>query len=166
MSETTTVSANASDNVGVSRVELYVDGGLAGSDTTPRTQIAWNTTRPRTAAIAFRPGPSTPRGNVGSSAVVNVTVSNSTGGGGQLIVNGGFEGSASPWDALGGRLLVDGRNQHSGTGYDPRASNNASGSEYQTVNDPGASHPANLTFWLNITTSESLHDGLRLRLFV
>ena len=33
--------------------------------------------------------------------------------------------------------------------------NNASGNEYQTVTIP-AGHPANLTFWLNITTSESL----------
>ena len=44
MSGTTTVSANASDNVGVIRVELYVDGGLIGSDTTSPYQIAWNTT--------------------------------------------------------------------------------------------------------------------------
>ena len=44
---------------------------------------------------------------------------------------------------------------HSGTGYSILgAYNNASGSEYQTVSIP-AGHPANYTFWLNITTSES-----------
>jgi hypothetical protein len=32
--------------------------------------------------------------------------------------------------------------------------NSASGSEYQTVTIP-ATHPANLTFWLNITSNES-----------
>ena len=58
--------------------------------------------------------------------------------------------------ALGERLLVERRVPHSGTGYSILgAYNNASGTEYQTVNIP-ASHPANLTFWLNITTSESL----------
>ena len=95
-------------------------------------------------------------GNVGSSAVVSVTVSNATGGGGQLIVNGGFEGSASPWTLSGAAFWSTGGNHHSGTGYSILgASNNASGAEYQTVSIP-AGHPANLTFWLNITTSESL----------
>ena len=44
---------------------------------------------------------------------------------------------------------------HSGTGYSILgAYNNASGSEYQTVSIP-SSHPANYSFWLNISTSES-----------
>ena len=44
---------------------------------------------------------------------------------------------------------------HSSTGYSILgAYNNASGSEYQTVTIP-SSAPANYTFWLNITTSES-----------
>ena len=94
-------------------------------------------------------------GNVGSSVVVTVNVSNATGGG-QLIVNGGFEGSPSPWTLTGAAFWSTGGNDHSGTGYSILgASNNASGSEYQTVTIP-AGHPANLTFWLNITTSESL----------
>ena len=95
-------------------------------------------------------------GNVGSSATVNVTVSNGGGGGGQLIVNGGFEGSAAPWTLAGDAYWSTGGNQHSGTGYTVLGFyNNASGNEYQTVTIP-AGHPANLTFWLNITTSESL----------
>ena len=54
------------------------------------------------------------------------------------------------------RVLVDGRYARSGTGYAILgAYNNASGSAYQTVSIP-AGHPANLTFWLNVTTSESL----------
>jgi hypothetical protein len=87
--------------------------------------------------------------------VVNVTVSNAAAGG-ELIVNGGFEGSASPWTLSGDAYWSNGGNQHSGTGYSVLGFyNNASGSEYQTVSIP-ATHPANLTFWLQITTSEGL----------
>ena len=94
-------------------------------------------------------------GNVGSSATVGVTVSNATSGG-ELIVNGGFEGSVSPWALSGSAFWSTGGNHRSGTGYSILgAGNNASGAEYQTVTIP-AGHPANLSFWLNITTSESL----------
>jgi subtilisin family serine protease len=156
VSNTVTVAANASDNVGVSRVELYVDGVLTGTDTIAPYQIAWNTTTATNASHGLQTRAFDAAGNVGSSTVVNVTVSNATGGGGQLIVNGGFEGSASPWTLSGSAFWSTGGNHHSGTGYSILgASNNASGAEYQTVSIP-AGHPANLTFWLNITTSESL----------
>jgi bacillolysin len=70
-------------------------------------------------------------------------------------VNGGFEGSASPWALSGNAYWSAGGYPHSGTGYSVLGFyNNASGSEYQTVTIP-ASHPANLTFWLNITSNES-----------
>jgi subtilisin family serine protease len=155
VSGTTTVSANASDAVGVTRVELYVDGGLVGSDTTTPYQIAWNTTTASNGSHGLQTRAFDAAGNVGSSAVVNVTVSNATGGG-ELIVNGGFEGSATPWTLSGNAYWSNGGNQHSGTGYSVLGFyNNANGTEYQTVTIP-AGHPANLTFWLQITTSESL----------
>jgi hypothetical protein len=70
-------------------------------------------------------------------------------------VNGGFEGSASPWTLSGDAYWSTGGYPHSGTGYTVLgAYNNASGSEYQTVSIP-SSHPANYTFWLNITSNES-----------
>jgi subtilisin family serine protease len=75
--------------------------------------------------------------------------------GAELIVNGGFEGSASPWTLSGNAYWSTGAYPHSGTGYSILgAYNNASGSEYQTVSIP-STHPANYTFWLNITSSES-----------
>ena len=73
----------------------------------------------------------------------------------ELIVNGGFEGSASPWTLSGNAYWSNGAYPHSGTGYSILgAYNNASGSEYQTVSIPSGA-TANLTFWLNITTSEA-----------
>jgi len=156
VSGTITVSANAADNVGVSRVELYVDGALTGTDTTSPFQIAWNTATASNGGHGLQTRAFDAAGNMGSSSTVNVTVSNGGGGGGELIANGGFEGSASPWTLTGAAFWSTGGNDHSGTGYSILgAGNNASGAEYQTVTIP-AGHPANLTFWLNITTSESL----------
>jgi aqualysin 1 len=75
--------------------------------------------------------------------------------GAELVVNGGFEGSASPWTLSGNAYWSTGGYAHSGTGYTILGHyNNASGTMYQTVSIP-SDHPANYTFWLNITTSES-----------
>ena len=73
----------------------------------------------------------------------------------ELIVNGGFEGSASPWALSGSAFWSTGAYPHSGTGYSILgAGNNASGSEYQTVSIPSTA-AGTYTFWLNITTSEA-----------
>jgi hypothetical protein len=155
VSGTTTVSANASDAVGVTRIELYVDGSLAGTDTSSPYSFVWSTTTVANGGHSLQTRAFDAAGNTGSSAAVNVTVSNATSGG-ELIVNGGFEGSASPWTLSGSAFWSTGGNDHSGTGYSILgAGNNASGSEYQTVTIP-VGHPANLTFWLNVTTSEVL----------
>jgi subtilisin family serine protease len=75
--------------------------------------------------------------------------------GAELIVNGGFEGSSSPWVLSGNAYRSTGAYPHSGTGYSILGAYNfASGSEYQTVSIPSTA-AANLTFWLNITTSEA-----------
>ena len=66
-----------------------------------RTRSPWNTTTASNGGHGLQTRAFDAAGNVGSSTVVNVTVSNATGGGGQLIVNGGFEGSASPWTLSG-----------------------------------------------------------------
>jgi hypothetical protein len=155
VSGTITVSAIADDNVGVTRVELFVDGSLAGTDTSSPYTVAWNTITTANGEHSLQTRAHDAAGNVGTSAAVGVSVSNATGGG-ELIVNGGFEGSASPWTLSGSAFWSTGGNDHSGTGYSILgAGNNASGFEFQAVTIP-ASHPANLTFWLNITTSESL----------
>jgi len=153
VSGTITVGANASDNVGVTRVELYVDNVLLSSDTSSPYQFSWNTTAATNGGHSLQTKAYDAAGNVGSSAAVNVTVSNAVGGG-ELIVNGGFEGSSSPWSLAGNAYWSTGGYPHSGSGYTVLGFyNRASGSEYQTVSIP-ANHPASLTFWLNITTSE------------
>src|SRR3990170_4175007 len=162
VSGTVTVSANASDNVGVSRVELFVDGSLHSTDTSSPYSFAWNTTTVANGGHSLQTRAHDAAGNVGSSSVVSVTVSNTTSS--ELIANGGFEGSAASWTLSGDAYWSSGGYAHSGTGYTVLGYYNyASGAEYQTVSIPSG-HPANLTFWLNVTSNEgttTAYDYLR-----
>jgi hypothetical protein len=75
----------------------------------------------------------------------------------ELIVNGGFEVSRAPWVFAGpGALyLGSGPLPHGGTGYAQfGGGNNRVGYAYQQVSIPNGS-PANLTFWLNVTSLET-----------
>ncbi|MEX2647288.1 MAG: S8 family serine peptidase [Gaiellaceae bacterium] len=166
VSGTITVSASASDNVGVTRVELFVDGSLAGTDTSSPYSFSWNTASVADGSHGLQTRAYDAAGNVGSSSVVNVTVSNGGGGGGELISNGGFEGSSSPWTLSGDAYWSTGGYPHSGTGYVVMGFYNyASGTMYQQVSIPSG-HPANYTFWLNVTSDETTTTTIYDRLYV
>jgi Viral BACON domain len=86
---------------------------------------------------------------------VPVTLTVNGAGGNELIVNGGFEGSAAPWTLTGGAVRSTGGNQHSGTGYLILGGvNNASQSAFQQITIPSGTSPS-LNFWLNITSAET-----------
>ncbi|HEX9962610.1 MAG TPA: M4 family metallopeptidase [Pyrinomonadaceae bacterium] len=75
----------------------------------------------------------------------------------ELLSNGGFEGSASPWVGSGtGYFYVNpGNYPQAGTGYIYFGVNNSvSGQSYQTVTIPSTAC-GTLTFWLNVTSSET-----------
>jgi Zn-dependent metalloprotease len=77
--------------------------------------------------------------------------------GGNVIVNGGFEGSISPWvrSGSGSFYIANGNYPHGGTGYIYFGVNNSvTGQAYQTVSIP-TSAAGTLTFWLNVTSSET-----------
>ena len=76
VSGTVTVSANATDNVGVARVDFYVNGALAGSDTAAPYQYAWNTTGLANGAATLYARAFDAAGNSAQSAAVSVTVAN------------------------------------------------------------------------------------------
>jgi hypothetical protein len=78
------------------------------------------------------------------------------GGGSELLTNGGFEGSASPWVLSSGFIWTGtGSFPHSGAGYViGGAANNVNGTAYQQVGIPTTAG-GTLTFWLNVTTSET-----------
>jgi beta-lactamase superfamily II metal-dependent hydrolase len=76
VSGTTTVSASASDNVGVTKVEFYLDGALKSTDTTSPYSWSWDTTTATNATHTLTTKAYDAALNVGTSATVSVTVSN------------------------------------------------------------------------------------------
>jgi Zn-dependent metalloprotease len=98
-------------------------------------------------------------GLCGVGSVPNPTPSN-------LIINGGFEGSQSPWALSGsGALWVrSGSGKKAGLGYlELGISNSASGQASQSFSIPINTVLANFSFWIWTTTSDSntvIHDRL------
>jgi hypothetical protein len=77
VSGTTTISASASDNVAVTKVEFYVDSALKGTDTSSPYSYSWDTTAYSNAAHTLYTKAYDAAGNIGTSASRSVTVSNS-----------------------------------------------------------------------------------------
>jgi inhibitor of cysteine peptidase len=76
-------------------------------------------------------------------------------GGGEQIVNGGFESGTTPWVqySSGGYQLIDDYRPHTGTyGVWMGGYNNANEYIYQTITIPSS---GNLTYWWYMTSSES-----------
>jgi hypothetical protein len=161
LSGTATVSANAADNVGVSKVDFYAGGTLIGSDTTSPYSISWNTSGVTNGTYSLTSRAFDAAGNTATSAAVSVSVSNTTGSctaGSQLLLNGGFEGATS-WTATSG--VIDGTTSGSAprsgsykawlNGYGTTSTDYA----YQQVTIPANACSANLKVWMKITTSET-----------
>ncbi|KKQ72227.1 MAG: fibronectin type III domain-containing protein [Candidatus Peregrinibacteria bacterium GW2011_GWC2_39_14] len=70
------VDVNATDAVGVTKVELYVDGVLKATDTTSLYSFTLDTTTLSNASHALMAKAYDAAGNVGSSTSLNVTVNN------------------------------------------------------------------------------------------
>jgi hypothetical protein len=77
---TVTISASASDNVGVTKVEFYVDGSLLSTDTSSPYSASWNTTTATNGSHSLTTKAYDAATNVGTSSAVSVTVNNSSGG--------------------------------------------------------------------------------------
>ena len=70
------VSASASDNVGVTQVQFYLNGVLQSTDTTSPYSWSWNTTSVGNGSHTLQSRASDAAGNVGTSSNVTVTVNN------------------------------------------------------------------------------------------
>jgi subtilisin family serine protease len=73
---TATVSVSASDDVGVAKVDLYIDGAVFRTDTVAPFSFSWDTSTSANGAHTLRAVASDATGNAGSSADVSVTVNN------------------------------------------------------------------------------------------
>src|SRR5207302_297646 len=79
VSSTVTVSATASDNVGVAGVQFQLDGAnLGAEDTTAPYSVAWDTTTVANGSHTLTARARDAAGNVATSTAVTVTVSNDT----------------------------------------------------------------------------------------
>jgi Zn-dependent metalloprotease len=95
-----------------------------------------------------------------------LTQAGTTGGGTELITNGGFESGTPPWTISGTVTPSTGTFPHSGVAYMIlNAANNSTGTLFQQVTIPSGTSP-NLTFWLNISTNEAAGASVFDRLFI
>ena len=85
---TVSVTANAADNVGVTRVEFLLDGALQSTDTSAPFAWSWNTTTVANGSHTLSSRAFDAANNSATSAGVVVSVSNSTGGGTSADVSG------------------------------------------------------------------------------
>ena len=151
VSGTVTVTATASDNVGVTSVQIYIDGSLASSGTASPLNYSWNTASASNGTHTIYSKASDAAGNIGTSTTITVTVSNSVN---QTIQNGGFEsGNLTHWSATGAYLpfVVTGH-AHSGTysaqlGASSGAEPISNSALYQTVSIPSTAVSATLDFY-------------------
>jgi uncharacterized membrane protein len=158
VSSTVSVTATASDNIAVTKMEIYIDGALKASNTNATSlTYSWNTTTAANGAHTIVSKAYDAAGNVGTSVTIAVTVSNA--GSQQLLGNPGFEtGTAAPWVAATG-VVSNSTSEaaHTGTwkawldGYGTAHTDTL----YQQVTIPSTSTTASLTFWLHIDTAET-----------
>ncbi len=155
-SGTITLSASASDNVGVSLVEFYVDGVLKGSTNIAPYTLALNSTTLSNASHTLSAKAYDAANNVGTSNTASFTVNNSVST--QLILNSGFESGATSWTATSGVITNDATQAaHGGTykawlnGYGAAHTD----SLYQQIAIPSTATSATLSFWLKVDSSET-----------
>ena len=158
VSGTINLNATASDNLGVARVEFYVDGVKKGQDTLAPYSITFNTTTIANGSHNVKAKAFDGTGNSAWSNTNYITVNNINPP--ELVVNGGYEGSLSPWVPVGTVAWTNTGGAHSGTGLVKYAGvdNVTSAALYEQIAIPSAA-PANLTFWLNVETGEDVYTA-------
>ncbi|MGE3539868.1 MAG: S8 family serine peptidase [Candidatus Tectimicrobiota bacterium] len=72
VARTLQIAVSATDNVGVMRVELYIDGALYGTSTTAPYAFAWNTRKASSGAHRLEARAYDRQGNIGLAAPVTV----------------------------------------------------------------------------------------------
>jgi hypothetical protein len=167
-SGTVTFSATASDNVGVSKVEFYVDGALKGSDTSAPYSMTYDSKLLTNASHALTAKAYDAAGNSTLSTAASFTVNNPVLV--QRMLNTGFESGAASWTATSGVITSDAsQGAHAGVwkawlnGYGSAHTD----SVYQSVAIPSTVTSATLKFWLKVdsaeTTTTSAYDTLKVQ---
>jgi len=168
-SGTITLSATASDNVGVTKVEFYVDGALKGTDTTSAYSMTLDSTTLANGSHTLTAKAYDAAGNVATSSAVAFSVSNTVAST-QLIANSGFESGTASWTASSG-VITNSTSvpKHGGSylawlnGYGAAHTDTI----YQQVAIPSTATSATLAFWLQVqsdeTTTTTAYDTLKVQ---
>jgi hypothetical protein len=85
LSGTTTVTASASDNIGVTKVEFLLDGSLQSTDTSAPYAWSWNTTTATNGTHTLQSRAFDAANNSTTSTSISINVSNSSGGTGANV---------------------------------------------------------------------------------
>jgi hypothetical protein len=157
------INATASDNVGVTQMQILIDGTVVASNTNATAlTFIWTTDASTNGTHTIVSKAFDAAGNVGTSSTITVTVSNSAPGTTtELIGNGGFEnGSASPspWTVTAGVISNSASEPPHAGSWDSWLDGNGTNttdSILQTVTIPANAVSAQLSFWLHIDTAET-----------
>jgi subtilisin family serine protease len=171
VSDVVTVTANASDNVGVSRVDFYLGTTLLGSDSTAPYSVTWDTKTAANGGYTLSSKAVDTSGNSATSAAVSVTVNNTAPTCSiteQLLLNSGFESGNVSWTASTGVIANASTTARTGSW---RALLGGKGSTsthtlHQQLTIPASACSATLKFWLKITTAETTTTNQYDKLFV
>jgi hypothetical protein len=161
VSGTVTVNAGASDNVGVTQMQLLIDGTLVASNTNSTSlSFSWSTASVANGSHTIVSKAFDAAGNVGTSATITVTVSNGTPTTTELIVNGGFENgtNTSPWTLSAGVINNSASEPpHSGSwdAWLDGTGTSHTDTALQQVSIPSTVTAATLSFWLHVDTAET-----------
>ncbi|MES2149174.1 MAG: Ig-like domain-containing protein [Pseudomonadota bacterium] len=150
-----TLSAPAIDNIGVTRVEFYIDGALKGTSLTAPFALSLNSAQLANGPHSLVTKAYDAAGNMGTSAPLSFNVDNSSV---QLIQNGGFEAGANKWSASPGVINKD-PSEAARTGT-YKAWLSGVGTAHtdmlaQKVTLPAGAGTALLSFWLRVTSDET-----------
>jgi len=157
-SGTITLSATASDNVGVSKVEFYVDGTLRATDTASPYTASLDSTTLANGSHSLVAKAYDAANNVGTSATVSFSVSNGGGTATELVKNGGFESGATSWTQTSGVINnTSGEAAHTGSYKAWLDGYGSAHTDYvrQSITIPATATKATLDFFMHIDTAES-----------
>jgi len=158
-----TLSANATDSTGVTKVEFYVDSNLVGTVTAAPYQLSIDSTTLANGTHSLVAKAYDPANNVGSSSAVSFSIANTTSGGGtgtgtELVQNNGFESGTASWTQTSGVINSDATEPaHTGSWKAWLDGYGSVHTDYvrQQISIPAASTKATLDFFMHIDTAET-----------
>lgn len=161
VSGTINVTASASDNVGVTQMQLLIDGTLVASNTNSTSlTFSWSTDSVANGSHTIVSKAFDAAGNAGTSSTITVTVSNTTPTTTELMVDGGFENgtNTSPWTLTAG-VINNSTSEPAHTGawdawLDGTGASHTD-TAMQQVSIPSGVTAATLNFWLHVDTAET-----------